>query len=236
MTWANGTLVAFDIESTGVDPEDARIVTACVAKLDAKRRDVTTWLADPGVDIPAEAAAIHGITTERAREAGRPARDVVPEIAETLEWAGDEGLPVVIYNAPYDLTVLDRELRRYGWPTFDTLPMIVDPLVMDRSLDRYRRGSRKLVDVCRHYGIALSELDAHTAEGDAVAAARLAWTLARRHPAACSGLETLQQLQARWHAEWAGGFESYLRRQGKPESISRDWPIRPYVEQAGAVA
>jgi DNA polymerase-3 subunit epsilon len=137
----------------------------------------------------------------------------------------------VIYNAPYDLTVLDRELRRHGWPPFDTLPMIVDPLVIDRALDRYRRGSRKLVDVCRHHGVTLSELDAHTAEGDAVAAARLAWKLAHRYPDSCGDLVELQQHQSFWQHQWAVEFEEYLRRQGKPDSISRDWPICPYVEQ-----
>ena len=38
------------------------------------------WLADPGVPIPDGAAAIHGITTARARADGRPAREVVAEV------------------------------------------------------------------------------------------------------------------------------------------------------------
>lgn len=233
MSWADN-LVTFDLETTGKDPEAARIVTACVARVGADRRDVKLWLADPGVEIPPEATAVHGITTEHARESGRPARDVVAEVAESLEFAQDEGLPVVIYNAPYDLTLLDRELRRHGWPPLDGHPLIVDPLVIDRACDPYRRGSRKLVDVCRHYGITLS--DAHTADGDAMAAARLAWKLARVYPESCGDLEQLQMHQSFWHHSWAVRFEDYLRSQGKSESISRDWPIRPHAEQAGAVA
>ncbi|GAB3472205.1 exonuclease domain-containing protein [Actinophytocola sediminis] len=232
--WADN-LATFDLESTGIDTETARIVTACVARVSAKERDVKVWLADPGIDIPAEATAVHGITTEHARDHGRPTADVVREINEALYWVRRDQLPLVIYNAPYDLTLLDREGRRTGFAGLDMRGMhIIDPLVIDRAMDPYRRGSRKLVDVCRHYGITLT--DAHTAEGDAIAAARLAWRLAKVYPDSLGDLDALQERQAVWYHTWAISFEDYLRRQGKTESIDRDWPIRPYTEQAGAVA
>jgi DNA polymerase-3 subunit epsilon len=197
--WADGNLVAFDLETTG--------------------------------------AAVHGVTTEHARAHGRPVDEVVGELAERLYWTRRHELPLVIYNACYDLTLLDRELRRHDFAGLNTVGLaVVDPLVIDRGVDRYRRGSRKLADTCRHYGVQLSGEDAHTAEGDAVAAARLAWSIAHRYPDACSDLGTLQVAQASWHRTWAAHFEDYLRRQGKPETVSGTWPIRPYVEQTGAVA
>ncbi|MCA1943131.1 MAG: 3'-5' exonuclease, partial [Yonghaparkia sp.] len=86
MSLLDRELAVFDLETTGVDVRTARIVTACVAVLDASgavvaRRD---WLADPGVEIPEGAAAIHGITTERARAEGRPAAEVVAEVVGEL--------------------------------------------------------------------------------------------------------------------------------------------------------
>lgn len=61
-------LAVFDLETTGVDVTSARIVTAFVGVLsvDGTLISSRSWLADPGVEIPAGAAAIHGITTERA--------------------------------------------------------------------------------------------------------------------------------------------------------------------------
>ncbi|MFM9597389.1 hypothetical protein ACKI1O_49625, partial [Streptomyces scabiei] len=72
--WAR-VVGVFDLETTGVDVVHDRIVTAHVGVLDADGHviDARDWLADPGVPIPAGAAAIHGVTAERARAEGAPA-------------------------------------------------------------------------------------------------------------------------------------------------------------------
>ena len=86
-SWVTGPLLGFDTETTGVDPLGDRLVTAAVVSCGplgadgARGRDVRTWLADPGVEIPEAAAAVHGITTERARAEGRPAAQVLEEVA-----------------------------------------------------------------------------------------------------------------------------------------------------------
>ena len=41
---------------------------------------VHNWLANPGIPIPDGAAAIHGVTTERAVAEGRPAADGFAEL------------------------------------------------------------------------------------------------------------------------------------------------------------
>lgn len=149
--WYERTLFAYDCESTGVDVETARIVTASVIRITPDRVVYPySWLVDPGVDIPAEATAVHGITTERAREDGMDPRVAVGEIAQAIGGAWFDGHPVVIFNAPYDLTVLDRELRRHGWAPLTPGP-VVDPLVIDKQVDRYRRGKRTLEAACAHY-------------------------------------------------------------------------------------
>lgn len=250
MDWADGTLCAFDTETTGTDTETDRIVTATISVIDTTTgtADTTNWLADPGIDIPAEATAVHGITTEHARENGTDAVEVVTEITRYLADAADMGWPVVIYNAPYDLTVLDRECRRRGVPTLhdrcadDNLSLhVVDPLVIDKALDRYRKGSRKLVDVCAAYGITLTDDEAHTSAGDALAAARLAWKLTRVFPEAYRELDELQVLQARWYREQRESFEQYLIRRKTQDGASadeiaavrlnRDWPMVPFVAE-----
>lgn len=228
--WHERILVSFDCETTGVDVETARIVTAAVVTINpiAGSVDTTEWLANPGVDIPNEAAAVHGITTEMARAEGRPADEVVGEIAGALYagWRG-AGATVVVYNASYDLSLLDRELLRHGYGGLELGP-VVDPLCCDKRYDRYRKGSRKLVDVARHYGIELSELDAHGAAADALAAARVAWKLARKYPQL--GAMTHQELwdaQVAWYREQAIGLAEHFRRQGKDEHVPTEWPIRP---------
>lgn len=224
--WASRPMTAFDVESTGVDVETAWIVTACAATVQADPpEEPLTWLANPGVEIPEEATAIHGITTAMAAELGRDPLEVLPEIRAALIGAWEGGRPVVAYNAPYDLSVLDRELRRYGLEPLHAIGLVIDPLVLDRHLDRFRRGSRKLTAACEHYGVRLD--GAHDSTQDALAAARVAWRIAQRYPeVAALDWDDLYALQVEAHAAWAAEFQAYLRSQGKGDVIDRSWPIR----------
>ncbi len=224
--WADKPMCAFDTETTGVEVDTARVVTACAAVVGDGPTRADTWLANPGVDIPAEATAIHGVTTEHAREHGRPAAEVVAEIEATLAVAWAAGLPVVGFNACYDLTVLDRELRRHHGRPLTVAGPVVDPLVIDRHYDRYRRGSRKLGAMCAHYGV--TQDGAHNAEDDAVAAARLAWKQARTYPdLAAMGLAELAAAQAGWHRTWAVQFREYLIGRGNTDDLPDGaWPVR----------
>lgn len=235
--WADGPMVAFDLETTGIDSETARIVTASVVSINGSVTKVRSWLANPGIDIPAEATAVHRITTEHARAHGKPEMDVAVEVAAALHRAWEQQIPVVIYNAPYDLTLLDRALRRYLTEGLGEVGFVVDPLVLDKALDRFRRGSRKLTAVAAHYNVPLSEDDAHGSTADALAAARVAWKLAHIYVEAVGSMEPdeLMRFQASRHASQAASFEDYLRKQGKPDVIRRNWPIVP-IELAGADA
>jgi DNA polymerase III subunit epsilon len=231
MTWHEDLLVGFDLETTGTDPRQARIVTAAVTEVKSgepvRRR---AWLADPGVPIPAETTAIHGVSTERATREGRPAAEVAAEVADALRGYWARQVPVVVYNAPFDLTLLDEELRRYALPPLvapgGSPGPVIDPLVIDRALDRYRRGKRTLEASCQVYGVELR--GAHEAGADALAAVRVARAVALRHPqAGQASLTDLQGLQAGWYAAWAEDFSAWLRRKGAADpDVDTGWPLR----------
>src|SRR6478752_1932713 len=227
-SWAD-RLGVFDLETTGVDVESARIVTACIAVLDADGQvvDRWDWLADPVVEIPDGAAQVHGITTERARAEGRPTEFVIAEITQTLRTLFGLGIPVVVYNAPYDLSLLDRECRRNELePLVDPSP-VIDPLVLDKAVDRYRKGKRTLEAAAERYGVTLD--DAHDAGADAIAAARVAQALVRAYPEEL-GVEAarLHRRQTVWYAEQAARFQDYIRRaKGDQQFVaSTAWPVR----------
>ena len=233
MGWHRELLIGFDLETTGTDPHEARIVTGAVIEVRAGeplgRRE---WLADPGVEIPADAVAVHGISNERATAEGGPADQVADAIADVLVSYWQTGVPVVAYNAAFDLTLLSAELCRHGLPSLsDRLggpapAPVIDPYTIDRWVDRYRRGKRNLEAVCAEYGIVLEA--AHNACADALAAARLASAIATRHPKiAALGPAELHTRQIGWYAEWAADFQSFLRRKGDETAvIDGTWPIR----------
>ncbi|MFB7109930.1 3'-5' exonuclease [Streptomyces sp. NPDC056291] len=233
MGWHRELLIGFDLETTGTDPREARIVTGAVIEVrGGEPRGRREWLADPGVEIPAEAVAVHGISNERAAAEGEPADRVANAIADALTGYWKTGVPVVAYNAAFDLTLLSAELHRYGLPSLsdrlngaDPGP-VVDPYTIDRWADRYRRGKRTLEAVCAEYGVVLDA--AHDASADALAAARLAAAIAGRHSkVAALGPAELHRRQIEWHAAWAADFQDFLRRKGDPDAVvDGAWPMR----------
>ncbi|HEX5566719.1 MAG TPA: 3'-5' exonuclease [Streptomyces sp.] len=237
--WYEGPLAAFDTETTGVDPERDRIVSAALVVQDAPNAPVRTrnWLVDPGVPVPERATAVHGLTGEHLREHGRRPAEVVGEVARALVAQRAAGRPLVVMNAPFDLTLLDRELRRHRGTSLtrctDSSPLcVLDPRVLDRHLDRYRKGRRTLADLCGHYGVELA--GAHDAAADATAALRLVREVGRRFAPRLSPLSPaeLHTLQAVWHAAQARGLQAWFARRGSEEEVDPAWPLRPELPAA----
>ncbi|TGB07996.1 3'-5' exonuclease [Streptomyces sp. MZ04] len=240
MGWHRELLIGFDLETTGTDPSEARIVTGAVIEVKADevlgRKE---WLADPGVEIPPDAVAVHGISNERAAADGRPAAEVADAIAGVLVSYWRAGVPVVAYNATFDLSLLSAELRRHGLPSLrerlggaEPAP-VIDPYTIDRSVERYRKGKRNLEAVCTEYGVVLES--AHDAMSDALAAARLATAIATRHPKlAAVGPAELHRRQIEWYAEWAADFQNFLRGKGNADAVVESaWPLREEFSLSG---
>ena len=105
-------LVAFDLETTGLDGEKARIIEFCFIELDAQLNEMSRWTetVHPGMPIPAETVKVHGITDEMVQ--GRPAfASFAPRIQALVQDA-----VLVAHNHKFDLEILSRELSRAGQP------------------------------------------------------------------------------------------------------------------------
>jgi DNA polymerase-3 subunit epsilon len=224
--WWEGPLATFDLETTGLDVLEDRIVQAALLVIEA---DGTTrdggWsgLIDPGVEIPAEATEIHDITDDMVRQDGVPASQALPEIAEVFAECAALDLPLVIYNSPFDWPFIHAEAARHG----TSIPWmnIIDPLVCDRALDKFRPGRRTLASNAEMFGIPLT---AHTAAADATAAAAVARELAVRHETLrTTPVAALQGLQSQWHFDWAVGYETYLKNSHGQDYVDVDkrWPM-----------
>lgn len=239
MCWFEGPLTAFDTETTGVDVESDRIVSAAlVVQSAAGAQPVTTrWLVNPGVPVPAGATAIHGLTDEHLQRRGRWPAPVMEEVARGLAGHAARGIPLVVMNAPFDLTLLDRELRRHRASTLaDYLaaaPLcVLDPWVLDKHLDRYRKGRRTLSDLSAQYGVELT--GAHDAGADALAALEVVRAVGRRFSERLERLSPaeLHARQAVWHAAQARGLQAWFARNGTEEACDPAWPLRPAMPAA----
>ncbi|MBM4480805.1 3'-5' exonuclease [Rhodococcus hoagii] len=231
MSWTAAPMAAFDLETTGPIPTNARIVTAHLALIDGKVTSGRNWLLNPQQGIPEGATAVHGITTEHAREHGQDYATGYDEIRQALTAAWDSGHAVVAFNAAYDLTIIDREGVRLGYAPLE-VGLVIDPFVIDRAVDPYRKGKRTLEATCKVYGVRLD--DAHSASGDALAAARLAWKMARKFPKLAE--IDVMAWQSEANAKRQSEFATYLRREGKDASdVNGDWPMRGRMPAAEPV-
>lgn len=247
MTFAAGPLAAFDTETTGKDPATCRLVSATTA-ITSPDSDpsVIEYLVAVDVDIPAEATEVHGITTERARAEGRPLVETLTQIVYWLDAAWKAGIPVVGQNIAYDFTVLDCELSRCGLPPLVIRGAVIDTLVIDKALDRYRRGKRTLTAMAEFYGVPFT--GAHDATADALAAAGVARAMSaraadalhdpdrvaalysdRRQPRELvrawqrlCGIPQAQlfRLQQQWAQQQATSFATYLRQEAAKARVA----------------
>lgn len=219
--WHHAPLATLDFETTGVDPHDDRVVSYSFID----ERDVQfVGFINPGIPIPEASAAVHGISDLDVADAPTP--DIaIAQLVALVDDVIDRGAGLVVFNAPYDLTMLRAEADRHGiaQPAWDQL-LVVDPLVIDWGIDRGRLGPRKLTDVAAYYGVAID--NAHDATCDAVAARCVAIEMGRRHQwLAMPSLLELQDLQRQWFAERTEDWNAYALKKGWRLDEPSGWPL-----------
>lgn len=226
--WYDGPLLSLDTETTGVDVFEDRIVT-CNITYDVPGQEpyIANWMINPGIEIAEGASAVHGITNEVAQRDGGDPFTVLSNIAEHLKNWGNLGHPVVVYNAAFDCSLLVVEFDRYGIPQPCDFDRVLDPYVMDKALDPYRKGSRKLIDTARHYGVELSEEDAHSADFDSMASVKVVRALGRKYKIDAP-VEEIHAMQIKAKAKQATGLQAYLRKKENDNTIviNTQWPVQ----------
>lgn len=181
MQWKHLPIVAFDTETTGLNPfTEDRIIefAAVVIHLDEQGRvgkvDEHSWLINPERDIPPKVTEITGITSADVASAPRFA-----ELADTIRELMGSAVTVA-HNYPFDLGFLTNEFGLLGqhWP---------EPLAEIDTIDLSMKvwpdaRNHKLEDVCKRLDVVLD--GAHRATNDALACGSCFVELARRHDVA----------------------------------------------------
>ncbi len=237
--------VVYDLETTGINPLEDRIVTAFVGLMNESGELLQgkEYLVNPGVEIPAGAQAVHGISNEVAATGQDPADAVADMLSIIKLECATNGLPLIGANVSYDLSMLLAETQRHLPHASEAAEellreiSVVDTYVIDKKMDKWRRGSRKLIDTAAHYGVELSEEEAHGAPADAIAAGRIALALLRQYPQIAPPRLSFRELtrsQADWKKEQAASLQDYFRAKGgKPDAIvSGEWPLQTTKEAA----
>jgi DNA polymerase-3 subunit epsilon len=204
--WIDLPIALIDVETTGRDASVDRVVEIGVAvgrggQIVARYN----WLIHPGIPIPEEARAVHGIS-----DADVAASPSFPAIAHEVAAALDGCIPAA-YNASFDRAFLANEFARAGHKPEPAPPALrrevewVDPLVWAREIQREEK-SKALGEVASRLGVALEK--AHRASDDAEAALRVLYVLAadsripRTHGSFVQEQRRLAQVHADERRRW----------------------------------
>ena len=149
--------IILDTETTGLDPKkgDRLIEIGCIEIFNRRPtgREYHTFI-NPARDVPTEAQAVHGITTESLID-----KPLFAKVAkEFLEFIGEDQL--VIHNATFDIGFLNFELGLIGLGAI-AMDRVVDTLALARR--RHPAGPNNLDALCKRYGIDLSKRTKHGA-------------------------------------------------------------------------
>ena len=149
--------IAFDTETTGIDPSSGRIVEIGAVKFDlrgiAARYNV---LINPEMPMPEEAGKVNGITDEMLKD--KPL--IAAVFPDFFDFIGTGVL--VAHNAPFDINYVNTELKRIGKPPLTN--KVVDTRIFAKEVFP-GLSSYALQDLAVQFGI--TALEAHRAEDDA---------------------------------------------------------------------
>lgn len=117
--------IVIDVETTGLSPDDDRIIEVAAVKCENDRIvDSFHSLINPGRRIPSNVTKLTGI--KNADVAGAPDMDTVaPELSEFID-----NLPLVAHNANFDIKFIANAFKRAG---ISKGMLYIDTLVLARN-------------------------------------------------------------------------------------------------------
>ncbi|MEY2967242.1 MAG: PolC-type polymerase [Actinomycetota bacterium] len=165
------TFAVVDVETTGFDPDNERILQVAAVVVDGQGNLVESFDTVVRPENPEEyrhgAEHIHGISEDDVAH-GMPLRQALEKV-----WGMSEGRLFTAHNARFDIGFLHAESARVGIEK--RVDRYVDTLELARMADRERTRKHTLSALCDHYGIEIGR--AHEALADATATARLLFRL-----------------------------------------------------------
>lgn len=170
-------ITVLDTETTGFGSQDRIVELAAVTVYRGAIVEEYGSRVNPEMAIPPGATAVHGITDHDVKDA--------PTFAEAFERlaVACRGRILCAYNAPFDRRMILQDVDRCQLDPEPFQGDWLDPYVWARKLHKFKKGGKKLADICPLYEIRLD--NAHSALDDAKATAQLMLAMA---PAVADGL------------------------------------------------
>ena len=186
--------VCIDLETTGLSPKHDKIIEIGGVKvIDGKVTDTVSMFVNPGRKLEERVSELTHIT-EADLDGAKPIQEVINEVVSFTE-----DLPLLGQRIIFDFSFLKQAAVNSGIK-FDKKG--IDTLKISRVCFP-ELPSKRLTDMCAHYGISL---DAHRALNDALATV---------------------ELYKRLYDEFYDRFPDQFKETGLIYNVKRESPVRP---------
>lgn len=216
-TLGNSWLLGFDTETTGTSSQDAIVSASLVLRNPASGYEgdsISEWVINPHRPMNPAAGAVNGFTDEYLEAHGSEPQDALTQIAEAVRQAQAKNIPLLAYNAPFDVRMLRTDMEHWNLEPLPKALLTVDPLVIDRAVSK-RSGKRNLAMTTAYYGVR-PHGDFHDATADTVAAVDLIKPMTVLYPqVGALRLAELMTWQRQAYTSWRNSFNDWLASKGR---------------------
>jgi DNA polymerase III subunit epsilon len=210
-------LLGCDTETTGTGSEDAIVSASLVLRNPETGFDedvIAEWIINPHRHISAGASQVNGFTDEYLQANGMEPAEALTAIGSIITKAQSKNIPLLAYNAPFDVRMLSNDLQRWDLVPLPEDLLVVDPLIIDREIS-HRRGKRTLTYTTEYYGVE-PHGDFHDATADTIAAVDLIKPISTLYPqVGALKLGELMDWQRQAHEKWRVSFNEWMSSHGR---------------------
>lgn len=216
-------IASFDTETTGIDLDKDEVVTASIVSVVDGKFDTKEWLLKTNIESNPSAYSKHLIDRETQLSDGLDYESTIIEIARTLVNDYDY---IITANGTFDLTMVQNSFDRTNGEDYFDLSSIsmIDIMVLDKYLDKYRRGSRKLMDLADHYRVNYEGIP-HNSTFDAILTYGIYVMMLPQLEDMGHSVRDLPHLCEVEHRDQRRNLAEYFERVGKRATVTTGYPV-----------
>lgn len=198
-------IIFLDIEATGADSQRDRIVEIALIKMSPDRSlKEVVYRVNPGIKIPAEVVALHGISNDDVVNAPN-FKDLAPGLLDFMAGSDFGGFGL----ARFDIPILTEEFKRAGFSFPTENCSVIDGLAI------YHQRERRDLSAAYQFYCQKTLVGAHGARADALASMEVVLAQLDRYADLPRDVAALHEYCNRQDDRYVDGHRKFMWKDGE---------------------